>query len=411
MLTRLLAPEMFGLMAVAQALLAGITLLTDFGINQSIIQHKRGEDADFFNAAWTLKIVRGFGIAIVLALIALGLFGTQQTGVLSSSSVYSNAELPPIIIALTLSVIFGGYISTNLAVANRNLLLARITLIEFGCQIIALITMIILAYLYQSIWALVVGNIFSAFLRVFFSHTLIPGTRNKWHWDPPIIKEIFNFGKWILLATALTYIGGEGLRLIQGALVPAETLGFISIAAIFAWAPGQIVHKLSGSVVFPAFSKIFRETPEKLGASIKHFQSKMLMLVVPVFLILSLISPALIDFLYDDRYLVVGEYIRLMALSSAIGVLPIYYQNAYLSTGNSKKHFQISVFSTFTRISGTVLGFYYFDVHGMFVGLGIGGLLNYSLIGYLISGKNWSAAKADGIAICAILTAFGIALM
>ena len=39
-LTRLLFPEAFGLMAIVQAVLVGVTLLSDIGVEQSIIHNK-----------------------------------------------------------------------------------------------------------------------------------------------------------------------------------------------------------------------------------------------------------------------------------------------------------------------------------------------------------------------------------
>jgi len=61
-LARLLFPEAFGLMA----LMTGLTMLSDTGVPQSIMQNKRGEDPDFLNTAWTLNLMRG----VVLWLIA-----------------------------------------------------------------------------------------------------------------------------------------------------------------------------------------------------------------------------------------------------------------------------------------------------------------------------------------------------
>ncbi|MFN3500356.1 MAG: oligosaccharide flippase family protein, partial [Pannonibacter indicus] len=51
-LTRLLFPEAFGLMALIQTFMVGLQMFSDIGIRPSIIQNKRGEEADFLNTAW-----------------------------------------------------------------------------------------------------------------------------------------------------------------------------------------------------------------------------------------------------------------------------------------------------------------------------------------------------------------------
>ena len=57
-------PEAFGLMAIVQAVITGCALLSDVGIDQSIIRHERGHVPAFVNTAWTLEVMRGFAIRI-----------------------------------------------------------------------------------------------------------------------------------------------------------------------------------------------------------------------------------------------------------------------------------------------------------------------------------------------------------
>ena len=58
-LARLLAPPIFGLMAVVNAIRVGVELLSDVGIMQNIISNPRGEDPRFYDTAWTLQAYQG----------------------------------------------------------------------------------------------------------------------------------------------------------------------------------------------------------------------------------------------------------------------------------------------------------------------------------------------------------------
>ncbi len=70
-MTRLLAPSMFGVMAIAMMVNVIASLLTDLGIRQNIVQSRRGADPIFLDTAWTVQIVRGFIIwALALAFSA-----------------------------------------------------------------------------------------------------------------------------------------------------------------------------------------------------------------------------------------------------------------------------------------------------------------------------------------------------
>src|SRR5713101_1716008 len=69
-LTRLLFPEAFGLMAIVLAVMVGVALLSDVGIEQSIIHNKRGNEPAFVNTAWSIKVIRGVLMWLALWLLA-----------------------------------------------------------------------------------------------------------------------------------------------------------------------------------------------------------------------------------------------------------------------------------------------------------------------------------------------------
>src|SRR5262249_46285624 len=70
LLTRLLAPRLFGLMALVNLFILGLHMFSDFGILQAVIHSPRGDDPDFLNTAWTLQVLRGLALWLGSALIA-----------------------------------------------------------------------------------------------------------------------------------------------------------------------------------------------------------------------------------------------------------------------------------------------------------------------------------------------------
>ena len=58
-LTRLLFPEAFGMMALVFMVIQGLNMFSDAGVSPAIMQSKRGDDPRFLNTAWTLKVGRG----------------------------------------------------------------------------------------------------------------------------------------------------------------------------------------------------------------------------------------------------------------------------------------------------------------------------------------------------------------
>src|SRR3954465_8548162 len=70
-LARILAPPIFGLMAVVNAIRTGVELLSYVGIMQNIISSPRGEAPLFYDPAWTLQALRGLVLAALCMLLAV----------------------------------------------------------------------------------------------------------------------------------------------------------------------------------------------------------------------------------------------------------------------------------------------------------------------------------------------------
>ena len=64
-LTRLLAPELFGIVTIISSVRNGIELISDVGLGQSIVYNKNSENPDFYNTAWTLQWIRGLLLWVV----------------------------------------------------------------------------------------------------------------------------------------------------------------------------------------------------------------------------------------------------------------------------------------------------------------------------------------------------------
>src|SRR6516162_3623745 len=64
-MTRLLVPEMFGVMAIATMVTVILTLLSDIGLQVNIVQSRPGDDPSFLDTAWVVSIVRGLTLWVV----------------------------------------------------------------------------------------------------------------------------------------------------------------------------------------------------------------------------------------------------------------------------------------------------------------------------------------------------------
>ncbi len=393
-LTRLLFPEAFGIMALITVFIIALELFSELGIKPAIIQNERGEDIDFLNTAWTIQVVRGFVIWMIASLAAWPL-----------AQLYDQPILFPLLCFVSVTAAIRGFQSTALATRSRKLHLGLLTLIPMIAQISAIIAMVSLAWFYKSVWSLAAGSIVLALVTTILSHLILPSHRHRFFIEREAFHTLLKFGKWILLATILGFFSGHGIRAVQGLLITPAALGILYIASMIAWATGELVSSLVFQVGFPVLSRIAREEPQRLRTTLAKIRIRLFALALPLFIIISLSSGFIIDTLYDDRYAAASEYLAILSLSGAIAVLTTGYAHVLLAIGDSKTHFIFIVVNTVFRVGGVFVGFQIGNIEGMLIGIGVGNLFSYLFLAFLSYKSGWLSPLLDIVSLAIIFIA------
>jgi O-antigen/teichoic acid export membrane protein len=314
-MTRLLEPSMFGVMAIATIVTMILSLLSDIGLNQSIVQSKRGDDPAFLNTAWTIQIMRGCALWAAALAICAALYVAGHAGLLRGDSVYATPILPAVIAASSFSAVLLGLQSTKMAFANRHFEQSRLVKIDICSQLCSVLVMVALGRLTHSIWALVSGGLTSSLVSALLSHLWLAGPANRPQWEKAALRELFGFGKWVFVSSSVFVLAVNGDRLILGSLVSAGVLGLYAIAALIVGTVEGALNKLYMSVSLPALAETARDNPANLRQV--HYRLR-----VPADLALLFISGALcgggrwiVHLLYDARYAEAGVILQILSLS------------------------------------------------------------------------------------------------
>ena len=259
-MTRLLVPEAFGLIAFVSTLIVGFSLFSDIGLQKNIIREKDGDTPKFLRVAWVIKMLRGLLIALCVALAALGIgvFGTAWS---APGTVYSDPVLPWLLLVSALFPLLQGMEATTKELAMRRLEMGRITAVEITAQIITIFFMVGFAWLSPTVWALLAGMLIGQSVRSLSSHLFYPGPRMGFEWDLQIFLRIWHYGKWLLGSSVFTFFAQHADRLILAGLLNSTTFGLYAIARIWVDAGRQIIGRLSSQVGFSSVGEVVRYRP------------------------------------------------------------------------------------------------------------------------------------------------------
>ncbi len=314
-LTRLLVPEMFGVLAIAMVIQTVLSLLSDIGLRQTVIHSARGESRALLDTAWTVQVLRGILIWVVCSLVAAGLVVAGGLGWLPAGSVYAAPELPAMTVGLALAAIVTGFQSTKLMSTNRDLDLRWGVVIDFLSQVIGLVVAVGLAWWTRSIWSFVVSSLVAAIVSTVLSHWWVPGANNRFCWDRASAKELFGYGRWVLLSSLLFVLASNGDRMLLGGWFDAATLGVYGIALNLATVAEVAGSRLFAAVAMPAFSEKVRM--DRSGLPSVYFRMRLpfdLMFLLCAGALFSL-GPVLVQGLYDSRYAQAGTMLQWLSFT------------------------------------------------------------------------------------------------
>jgi len=226
-------------------------------------------------------------------------------------------------------------------------------------------------------------------------HILLKGHRHRLALDREAIHSLLHFGKWIFLSTVATYLGGEGLRAIQGGFLTPSEFGVLAIAYTIAAIPIDIVLKLTASIGLPSLSEAVRRAPGSLASVLQKFRTRTLLIAFVLVTGVALTSEILIRILYDERYHSAGIYVTAITLSNAVSLINTGYNNALLALGKSKTYFAIMTMTVLIRILGTVIGFQFLGILGMIYGVGLANALILLITYAIMRTLNLGNLKTD----------------
>ncbi len=371
-LARLLFPDAFGLMALVTMVLVGLTMLSDAGIQQSILHHKRGDDPDFLNTAFTMNAARG----LLLWLVACALGWPLAV-------FYGAPELLWFLPFCGLILLFYGLSPTRVFSAERNILLGRILGVDLIAQVIGIAVMIVLAVLLRDPIALAWGVVSTGAVKLVLEWTTLPGLRNRLRWERDAARDLFQFGGWIMLASAFGFMLAQGDRAILGRFLPLEELGLYNIAWFLAAFPTLLMGALTERMLIPAYRETFDDPDARAHARLRRLRRGLTGSVLALLALAAALGPWLIDLLYDDRYQQAGPTLVLIACAVIPAVIVGTYDQAALAKGDSRRFFRVTALRAVTQTALFTLGLILFGLPGALAGQALAAVLVYPALVWL----------------------------
>ena len=307
-LTRALAPEDFGHIALAASMLALVVSLRHFGLHNALLhQYKRVDELapTHFVLNTGLGAIAGIGAIALAGFFVDGEYGRSVATALAVFAAFDllRATAQTAETQLRHDLEFG-----SLARAHASALIA------------AAIAGIAVAYLGGGIWALILSHSTYGIGYILVYCALIWRRRTPFrfrlsNFQPAEARRLLRYGVWIWLGVILQTFLLNFDRLAVDIILDTRTLGFYERAHVFAQLPtGALTHALIG-IMITVFAR-YHEDRQKLSEAFHRILRWILRSAVPLSVLLAIEIPVLTGLLLGENWLPMAPILRYLLLFS-----------------------------------------------------------------------------------------------
>jgi|GEM_PF-2357782 len=287
MLARLLAPEAYGILGSALAVLTTLEWLSDLGIQPALIRHGRGQEPSYLLTGWWLGLGRGIVISLAAMASATPLAAfTRQPEMLA---VLLGLSIRPGLFALR---------SPGMPTLKRSLNYRALFIDEVTQTAVGTAVSLSLAWATRSIWAIVAGTLAGALAGVLVSYILAP-IRPRLCWDREAARDIGHLGRQVFINTLVMALWLNMDRLIGLRFVSLPEMGLYAVA----WNLASVLEALVTRACDVYFAMLARRGDSATQAAWHEaIDRRVTRLILPAGIVAIALSPLAIRLLYDSRY-------------------------------------------------------------------------------------------------------------
>lgn len=286
-LTRLLAPEVYGILGTAMAVLTTLEWLSDLGIQPALIRHEKGDRPEYLNTGWMMGVGRGIILSTCAAAAAWPL-----------SEFYGEATLLGVLWVLALRPLLFALRSPAFPLLKRNLNYKFLFIDEVAQTVIGTLCSIAMAFALRSVWAIVLGTMAGACISVVLSYVLCP-MMPRLKWDRQAANDVYKFGQQVFVNTLVMAAWLNLDRLLGLRLLEPAQMGLYAIAFNLS----AVLESLITRICDVYFSLLVREEDPKTQ---RAWHDKIIGRVaawgMPAAGLILMASPWVVWVLYDPRY-------------------------------------------------------------------------------------------------------------
>ena len=247
-LTRLISPEDFGVVAAASTITPFVLLLADLGLSTYVVQEKQVDQRLLSTGFW-YSVSTAMTLAAVLVVFAPVI-----------ASAFHLSEAAPVLRGLSLSVVFVVLGSVPSALLRRGMQFRLLALQGLVSAVVAQVVAIVLAFRGAGAWALVMQLIVAQAVAC-----ILAWKAARWRPGFQFSKSHFvamaKFGNKVVMVDLVATVRAAAEAAIISTVLGSAALGYLSIAQRLV----QVTQDLGAAALVPVSTVVFAKVRDSAG--------------------------------------------------------------------------------------------------------------------------------------------------
>ncbi|WP_223927347.1 lipopolysaccharide biosynthesis protein [Prevotella lacticifex] len=340
-LARLITPEEFGIVAIAQVAIAFISVISDMGIGAAIVQNKTLTKSDYDNL-FTFTVILGF----LLSGVVVGMSPFL-------AKFYHSPKLVNVCIMIAISMFFGIISMVPEALFTKNKRFAFVNKRSMVFGVIGGIISIIYAFLGGGCYALVLSPILTAIPLFIIDMKEYP-CHIVWHLSLAPFKKIFSFSFFQFSFGLVNYFSRNLDKLIIGRALDMKSLGYYQKSYSLMLMPLQNIT----FVITPVLQSFLSDYQDDLEF-IREKYLKIIKLIAtisfPLGVLLYYIGYEVVYILYGSQWVPAVPTFQIFALSIPLQLILSTTGSIFQSVNHTRDLFFVGIINTATTVSGFLI--------------------------------------------------------
>ena len=328
-LARLLTPETFGLIALANVFLAFMRIFLDQGFAKALIQRENLEPEHLDAAFWSQV-----GSGILLTAITFSTAGLV-------AGVFNQPKLIPVLQYLSLIFVINSLSRVHDALLCREFVFKVIALRSLLGTIISGAIGIAMAFAGYGVWSLIALNIASELVSLIVIWGAVDW-RPRLRFSVKHFQDLYSFGMYLLAFKFIKFFDKRADNLLIGYFLGEVALGYYAIAYRILEVMTQLLVKTVDKVALPTFSRLQTE-PERFRSLFYKTTQFTSLIAFPTYLGVVIFAPELIVTLFGEQWIPAIVPMQILALEGILLAVSLFHKSVFMSMGKPSWTVRISL--------------------------------------------------------------------